>query len=345
MTKAEYAAGHPVKQGQSYHNTGHIDNVRVMAYTSSLRRGLPKKDAVLMDQIAIVHDWDPGRDKGSKPRVPTTLQALADDFSGKKSLVPGHSESVLKTKFGWGTRELRIAVAIIQRTEYPFAGKHPNKAYGNQTPLDRYKGQLGGMPRADQVLALREGAMFAEYADKASFYSREPFSGSLKALVGLAREENKTNEEASKKSGKKFTSVKGMALFTPIFMGMVGNAEAFAMDQALAKSLGVKVDFPTREKFFSLMPKKWGQNYKATQLGFQRVAKALEAGKTIKQASALGTAVYAATMKQANAKPNARKPLRFPTLSRRKVTRLNSKQSASKKFKQRTVTKPRVRRR
>lgn len=275
-----------------------------------------------MDQIAIVHDWDPTRTKGSKPRVPATLDALAADFYGTKPLVAGHSESLLKNKFGWGVRELQIATAIIQRTEYPFDGKHPNKAYGTDTPLDRYRKQLKAMSTSDARLALREGAMFAEYADKASFYTRSKFSASFQALVGLSREENKTN---SKPGAKKFTNVRAMALFTPTFMATIGSSEAFGADRNLAKELGLSISFPTRETFFASMPSEWGRNFEATRSAFQRVSKALAEGLTIKEASKLGTAHYQAQLLKSRPKHLTRLTLKAGSRFRRNSARSTNK--------------------
>ena len=275
MPSNAFRAAHPAPANTPiYHNAAHSKTVQRMAFQSALARGLSSKQAKFISEVALLHDWDPSRKAGTPARVLETLDALSKDFAGKKALLKGHGgKSVLKERFGWNRKQLKMAIAMIQRTEFPFAKTHPSPAYKNNSPYDRYAAMLKGMDKKSQAFVLREGAVLSEYADKASFYFVGSFKKAVKAVDGLVNEINTG-------AGKKVMDVK--TLHTEKFLRTIGKKQSFALDFALAKSLGVKgLQIPLRDAYFATLPVKYGRAFTANLSGFRAMNRALMMGQNV----------------------------------------------------------------
>ena len=172
-------------------------------------------------------------------RVPATIEALRADFAGTKSLTGEPGRSVLRERFGWNESQLKMAEAIIQRTEFPFGDKHPSPAYAKMSPLAHYEEMLGGLSPADRAFVLREAPLLSEYADKSSWYATADFAGAFKVVEGLASEINRA-------TGKDVVSVN--TLGTSGFLKVIGEPGSFTHDMALAEKYGVKLALPTRRR-------------------------------------------------------------------------------------------------
>ncbi|MEQ1919252.1 MAG: hypothetical protein ABL955_08645, partial [Elusimicrobiota bacterium] len=263
---AEIRAAHPEPaSGVVYHDWQHTVKVADMAGEFALARGLTPANAKFVSEVALLHDFDPTRAPGSPARVLHTLEALRADFAGTKSLNGEPGRSVLKERFGWNEGQLKMAEAIIQRTEFPFAEKHPNPAYAERSPLARYTEMLEGLPPGDRRFVLKEAPLLSEYADKSSWYATEGFAGAHKAVEGLVREIN-------------VKAVTAGTLGTSTFLKVVGEPAAFVHDMALAKQFGVKLKLPNRAEAFKLLPEQYGRTFEANLKGFTEFDVASKAG-------------------------------------------------------------------
>ena len=260
MSADEFLAGHPQPPGRAiYHGPEHTANVATMAKFLAQARGLSPADSEFVGQVGLLHDWDPLRTPGNPARVPATLKALDDDFSGAQPLVKGANGSVLKSRFGWNAEQLAEAKAMIQRTEFPFDQPHP--AYGGRAPSDVYEGMIAKLPADRRPFVMREGALLSEYADKGSFYYMNDFPGASRAVDGLAN-------EISQVSGKPMTA---SALDTGAFMRSIGQDSAFATDRAIAAKLGVDVTFPGKNEVFSQLPPQYQFNFESNMARFDEL--------------------------------------------------------------------------
>ena len=260
LSADEFLGGHPQPEGRViYHGPEHTANVATMAKFLAQARGLSPADSEFVGQVGLLHDWDPLRTPGNPARVPATLKALDDDFSGAQPLVKGAQGSVLKSRFGWNAEQLAEAKAMIQRTEFPFDQPHP--AYGGQSPSDVYANMVAKLPADRRAFVMREGAMLSEYADKGSFYYMNDFTGASRAVDGLAN-------EISQVSGKPMTA---SALDTGSFMRSIGQDSSFATDRAIAAKLGVDVAFPGKSEVFSQLPPQYQFNFESNMARFDEL--------------------------------------------------------------------------
>jgi hypothetical protein len=272
-------AAHPGRQDALYHNTRHSLAVPKFADEFAKARGLPDEERLFIRQVALLHDWDPHRVPGTPPGVPQTIDALRADFEGKKPLVPGAGGSVLRNTFGWDEKKLKEALAMIQRTEFPFEAAHPNPAYGGSSPVARYEAMLRDLPPESRAFVMREGALLSEYADKMSTYSARGFGGALSAVNGLIREINLA-------AGARVTDAR--SLDTVSFLRSIGDKQNFAQDRRLARALGVKLVLPSRAQALSLLPEHAGQ-LQSNLAGFEAHARALAEGASLKDAARVGS--------------------------------------------------------
>ena len=278
FTSEEFMKAHPEPaEGDVYHDWRHSLRVPKMAQEFANARGLSAADSKFVGEVALLHDFDPGRAPGTPARAPETLSRLRRDFNGELSLTGQPGRSVLVDRFGWTERDLRKAEAMIQRTEFPFAGSHPNPFYKGASPLARYEGMLKDLSPGDRRFVLREGAYLSEYADKSSHYATEDFGGALKVVNGLVGEINTS-------AGKPVTEISKLDTYD--FLSKVGTLDSFALDRALAEKFGVK-DFRlmNREQAFALLPKSYGEAFNNNLAGFKAFNEALRAGKPVAEAA------------------------------------------------------------
>ncbi|TBR22715.1 hypothetical protein EPO15_07480 [bacterium] len=224
---------------------------------------------------------DPSRAPGSPARVPATLEALRKDFAGETSLTGEKGRSLLRERFGWGERELALAEAMIQRTEFPFGDSHPNPYYKEASPLARYEAQLKALPEADRAFALREGALLSEYADKSSWYATESFPGAMKVVEGLANEINTASGGKAQMSAAK--------LDTAGFLSVLGEPKSFELDRAVAAKVGLEAPvLPGRAEAWRLMGGDYGARFEANIKGFAAYKEALARGEAHEAAASRG---------------------------------------------------------
>lgn len=300
MTKPELVAHHPfIKNRPIYHGSSHsLQVARVMARYARARR-LTAWQQRFLGQVALIHDWDPARTPGTPPSVLRTLRAMADDFAGRRSLIGGNpGESVLRQRFGWGKRELRLAMAMIQRTEFPFGVSHPNPGYAKRSPRARYKQMLSRLSREDQRFVLREAAILSEYADKGSSYMTKSFNGALRTVDGLVHEINAAAKAEVTSIGR---------LGTPVFLASIGKPAAFAEDHAIARELVAgKIAIPGRAAFFAAMPRRYATTFEANLRGFRALDGALKRGLTPRAAKQKAL-VAQARYRLAHGRPHTRR--------------------------------------
>jgi hypothetical protein len=285
-----FRRGHPAPtRGDIYHSAEHSVRVRNQACRLARARGLSAKELKFIGEVALLHDWDPGRPPGTAARVPETIRALQRDFYGKAPLVRGARGSVLKSRFGWTRSDLNRAVAMIQRTEFPFGDSHPNPHYQRASPLARYTAMLRRLPPRDRRFVLREGAILSEYADKVSFYTQKSFRGALTSVRGLAQEINRGAGKKVMTAGK---------LDTPQFLAQMGKRESFALDRKLARTLGIKnLRIPLRNEVLARLGRGPTRRLSANQAGFAAYQKALARGASERRAGRIGAKAARRVMK------------------------------------------------
>lgn len=284
MTTGEFRAHHPRSDHPIYHGSAHSLRVAHVAQRYALARKLHTEQAKFLSEVALVHDWDPRREPGTPASVQRTLKLLRDDFAGKSPMIVGHNGSVLKKRFNWGPRQLKMALAMIQRTEFPFGREHPSSDYAKTSPRDRYKQMLSGLERQDQHFVIREAAILSEYADKASGYMTQDFDGAMKTVEGLANELN----TAAK---KKVISV--AELGTHKFLASIGQTSSFTHDYQIAKELKLRrMSIPRLGHFVARMPASYKRTFKANLNGFGAYDRALKRGRDGEHALALGKGAY-----------------------------------------------------
>ncbi|TPW18972.1 MAG: hypothetical protein FD126_3152, partial [Elusimicrobia bacterium] len=279
----EFRRIHP-KEGDVYHDWQHSLKVGDMAFDFAVARKLSEPDARFLREVALLHDIDPARAPGAPARVPATLEALRRDFAGEVSLTGEKGRSLLRERFGWDARRLAMAEAMIQRTEFPFADSHPNPFYKEASPLARYEALLRALPEADRAFTLREGALLSEYADKASWYATEGFTGAMKVVEGLAHEINTASGGKAQMSAAK--------LDTAAFLKVLGEPKGFELDAALAARLGLGTpEFPGRAEAWRLLGGDIGPRFEANIRGFEAYKEALAGGASHEAAAARGAAL------------------------------------------------------
>lgn len=267
----EIMAAHKAPEtGGAYHDWQHTVKVADMAGEFAQRRGLSPADAKFVSEVALLHDFDARRTPGMPARVPDTLKDLRDDFAGRRSLNGEAGRSVLKERFGWTETQLKMAEAMIQRTEFPFGAKHPSPAYAEKGPLELYENMLRdpSLTPEQKAFVLREGALLSEYADKSSWYATEDFAGAYKTVQGLASEINRV-------TGKNAMSVENLG--TNGFLKVIGEPVSFAHDYALAEKLGVQLKLMNRAEAFKLLPERYGKTFEANLEGFRAFDEAVKA--------------------------------------------------------------------
>ncbi|MFI5361818.1 MAG: hypothetical protein ACHQ49_07595 [Elusimicrobiota bacterium] len=172
-----------------------------------------------LGRTAALHDVDPHRKPGTPARVPATLDWMRANRRG------------LKSRLRWGDLDFDVALAVIMRTEYPLdaltrTGSY-RSVYARASPYELYKKMLLDLPPHRRAFALRAGAILSEYADKASWYMEE-HGKALRTVQGLANEINAAGGGASVDS-----------LGTHRFLTDIGSKDSFAVDDQLARELGL----------------------------------------------------------------------------------------------------------
>lgn len=224
ISAGDYRRAHPQLerlQALLYHDVEHSQRVTELAFALAKRRGLSDADALFVAQVAMLHDWDPSRTVGTPPQVAETLKLLEGDWNGVRSLVGGGTVSILKTRFGWSELQYRQALAMIQRTDFPYEGRAV-EAFARR--LSEIKGDR------QRAFALVEGAILSEYADKASWYVGS-YRKAKRAVCGLANEINALSREP------KSLGACIVDLAPQRFMREIGQAANFAGDHRLAAEL------------------------------------------------------------------------------------------------------------
>ena len=240
--------GHPGPQesGKLYHNVEHTLRVERYAMQFASRWGLPYDQARFLSSVALVHDWDPERPPGVPAAVSSTLRVL--------ETCPEWSQ-----RLGWTHNQLMMALAIIQRTEFPFE-ETARTLYIQR--IERVQG------RENQRFVIEQAPLLSEYADKGSYYTSASFRSCFDAVKGLV------NELTQK--GIQGMTVAGMAQQTPAFIAALGLPKAFLHDIFVAEHFGFgDLSFPDAGAV--LTPHQQARLGAASQ-GFQQYAKSVQAG-------------------------------------------------------------------
>lgn len=279
FTRQELERAHPQRaDGKDvYHGVVHSKMVSEGAGRTARRSGLSESVVRFVEQVGLVHDWDPGRGRGTPARVDATVRALHDDFAGRRSITGQAGRSVLRERFGWGETELAVAVAMIRRTQFPF----------DATARDRYREALlqieGGAKRtllaevsgkkALRELALRQGATLSELVDKAGYYAGGGFGGSIKRVEALLGE--------MKAIGVEMTP---LALRTSRFVSSLGQRASYEVDRQMARDLGLRFDAPSRK----LLGRRGRIKLIEARVGYRAYERALERGASLGKAKLRG---------------------------------------------------------
>ena len=233
-----------------YHDGLHTLYTANLAFTLAKRRGLSHQDALFIQDVAFLHDIDPYRLSGFPTRVPKTLEVLKADFNREKSILGETNTSFLRDQLQWTEHQYHMAVALIQRTEYPFIDDHPSPIYRATSPVAMYEQYISQLPVRDRAFVLREGALLSEYADKGSWYGRLPFSQVVDVVKGLALE--MTNAGGTKVDTKKLVKESYQ------FLSAIGRNDAFGYDYQLAQSFGISLQIPLIEEVFGRLLPEYG---------------------------------------------------------------------------------------
>jgi hypothetical protein len=248
LQKTELGKAHPGSQkpGDLYHNVEHTLRVERFAMQFASRRGLPADKARFLGSVAVMHDWDPSRQAGTPAAVSATLRELETSTDWPR-------------RFGWSHEQHMMALAIIQRTEFPFDDA-ARTAYIQR--IERVNST------ENRRFVIEEGPLLAEYADKGSYYSAAPFRSCFAAVQGLVRE--------MAQKGVQGMSVEKMAQMTPTFLGALGLPKAFAHDVAVAEHFGFH-DLCFPDVGVALSPHQQAR-LNAAGKGFQQYAMSVQQG-------------------------------------------------------------------
>ena len=241
-----------------YHTFEHSLSVAEVAYRFAKAREVSEKSAVFLAKVALLHDFDPHRKADTPARVPVTLSLLSKDFWRVKSLKVEEYCSVLGEEFKWGKRELLMAKAIIQRTEFPFSRKHLDAAYRDTSPYDQYDQilrQLSVIDYLDVLFVLQEAPLFAEYADKSNTFLTKGYADAVQAVERLYEEQN--NHAAMGLSKGDFVTGN-----YEMFIKKLGASYVFNTDRRIAKDFGfIDIQYPNIKVALELMPAEWVENF------------------------------------------------------------------------------------
>jgi hypothetical protein len=251
FTREQLAQGSPSAPYELYHDVEHslLAAEKMPELMARMRRPdgsvYSRGEVQLLADIAALHDFDPGRRAGSPPDVGRTVAALRADFSGVKPLFTGAASSVLRTR-GWKQREFTIALAIIQRSDFPFHLKRDAQR--------SYKELVSSLAPADQRMVLELAPVFSEFVDQLSTYTGT-FAHAARKVVGLSRELN------------------GIELDTASFLEQIGTEERLEPDRRIAEELGVAVTLPGRAHMLKhVLPPRWVSALRGNIAAFRRVA-------------------------------------------------------------------------
>ncbi len=295
VSHEELLAAHPTPRWAIYHSAEHTALVRLMAFELAKGFGLPEEEQRFLSEVALLHDWDPGRVLGTPARVPATLKAIGLDFVGKRQLTsppgePGRGPSILRERFGWGKLEVQMAMALIYRTEFPFDGAHPNPFYRRVSPSQRYTRSLQALPRRSRAFVLEQAPILSQFADQTAWYATQPFDVALCAVEGLVNELNAA--QGPRRSTQD--------LNTTGFLYAISQERSFDVDYRLARAFGVEgYLLPSQDEAFSLLPPTYARCFHANRRGFDAYERALAGGESDRQAAAEGRRVYQEAMDEA----------------------------------------------
>lgn len=278
--------GYVMRDGQPipvYHSQQHTENVARTAYDLTLARarngdftaqdktvfGTADEKAKFMGQVGILHDADPTRTPGSPARVAATLEWMRST----------EGRTFMRERFGWdektadGALKIKMAEAIIQRTEFPFDAKTKKvptwpgdsteaaatigKHYETKSPVDHYTDllkELDNLSPDARDIVLREAPFFSEYADKSSWYFERP-DVALLTVSGLTNEAKAVVPPGVQPPD-----------FLPLtragFLDTLGKPDAFAHDTAIAKANGWdEPKIPAREDIINMLPEAQRRNW------------------------------------------------------------------------------------
>jgi len=204
-----------------FHNRAHsLRDVPDAAYRMAIRFGLPSEVALLFRDFAYIHDWDPDREPGTRPRAIITADLLEKHRERFETL-------------GWQELQFLMAKAFVLRTELPFTNNTTAYTEYRQTiqslialiPPDKAKA-------ADVALVLKWAPMFAEYADHMNGHTRLSFEQTVRNAEGRV---NELNNEATIAGRTPSVFLNGIDV--PASLNSIGTPQSFELDESLIKEL------------------------------------------------------------------------------------------------------------
>lgn len=257
-----------------YHDLNHSRDAAAMAYYFAKARGLPQDESEFLYRVGLLHDFDPGLDRGANTgaRVPSTLERIRLDLSKERSLDGQRGKSLLLDEWKWTRVQALQAMALIARSEFPFTQKHPNNFYteNNTSPIAQYEELLKELQDIDPeatLFVLEEAPYLSEFTDKATAALLGGFAYTLTSVNNLVSEINIKAE-------------KRVFEFQPF---TIGNYESFwkslgqpgydDVDQEIAHRLGFDFDGGLFiNNILEILPDEFAKRYRANMAAFQKLA-------------------------------------------------------------------------
>lgn len=166
-----------------YHDTRHPVMVAELLDQMAQGWGIGETRRQFLVEVALIHDADPRRlecgtvQRGTPARVPVTLAWMEDNLE------------LLERKFGWTHQNVKEAMALIARTDFPFCPE-VERSFGTRfdelDPVATYRLLLEELAPDRRAQVMVE-ALLLRFADQMAYYVGS-FGEAAESLCRLASE-------------------------------------------------------------------------------------------------------------------------------------------------------------
>ncbi len=282
FTRDEFMKFHEGSGG--YHDQFHSSQVARISDSLSRKRGLSPDQIDFNRKVGVLHDIQRGKKPGVAPNVDVTLKQLRQDFEGTHNLITGEpGKSHLKTKLGWGEREVLMAEAMIQRTDPRFDPNFPDAFSITSPEVKNYRRILAKLNPTDRAYAMKEGYILSEIADKGGYYLTGDFKRASRIGQGLV-------DEINTGIGKNVMNLRN--LDSPTFLRSLTGPDSSIIDRQIAKDLGIDFSPLTLTEAFDqgILNPRLKRNFNEIINGFDEYNRVIDVGGSNHQALLFGDA-------------------------------------------------------